>query len=212
VRASGLGLRKTRVIAYLAAGLLGVAVWPISLEDFLLSERLGLSALDKQQLALAESMLGQFPSVPIWLLLACFGLVPAVFEEFCFRGFLFGALRTTLSGWATVLVTAALFGVFHELLFPGRLLATMLLGVLLGWVRLRTGSVYPGMLLHALHNCLLLTIAYYRDALVASGWDVEEQQHLPASWLVASALAIGVAAWLAIATARDSRSNTSPTR
>jgi ABC-2 type transport system permease protein/sodium transport system permease protein len=199
VRPRGLGLRKANGAAYLAAGILGLAVWPIAMEVFLLSERLGLSALDKQQIALAESMLGQFPSVPIWLLLASFGLVPAVVEEFCFRGFLFGALRTTLTGWATVLVTAALFGVFHELLFPGRLLPTMLLGVLLGWVRLKTGSVYPGMLLHALHNCLLLSIAYYRDALVARGWGVEEQQHLPMAWLVASAVAICVATWLMIA-------------
>jgi ABC-2 type transport system permease protein/sodium transport system permease protein len=204
VRASGLGLRKADGVAYLAAGILGAAAWPIAIETFLLGEWLGLSALDKQQIALAESMLGEFPSVPIWLLLTSFGLVPAIVEEFCFRGFLFGALRTALAGWVTVLVTAALFGVFHELLFPGRLLTTMLLGVLLGWLRLRTASVYPGMLLHALHNCLLLSIAYYRNALVARGWGVEEQAHLPITWLVASAVAVTVGGSLLMAATRKS--------
>ena len=109
-------------------------------------------------------------------------VVPAIFEELCFRGFLFGALRTRLDGLWTVIVSAVLFGVFHEMLFSGRLLPSTFLGLVLGWVRLRSGSVLPGMVLHALHNGLLLSVSYYRDELLARGWGVEEETHLPLTW------------------------------
>jgi hypothetical protein len=33
-----------------------------------------------------------------------------------------------------------------------------------------------------MHNGLLLSIIYYRDALQARGWAIEEQRHLPIAW------------------------------
>ena len=74
-----------------------------------------------------------------------------------------------------------------------RFLPSTFLGLILGWVCWRTGSVLPGMLLHACHNGLLLLLACYRDALAKLSWDMSEQSHLPASWLVASLIGAAVA-------------------
>jgi ABC-2 type transport system permease protein/sodium transport system permease protein len=107
-----------------------------------------------------------------------------------------------LSGLWTVVASALIFGVFHELLFPGRLLASTFIGLVLGWVRLRTGSILPGILLHAIHNIVLLAIIYYRDELQARGWGIEEQTHLPLTW---HALAVvGIAVGLALMLLSDS--------
>ncbi len=163
-----------------------------------MSEWLGLSALTSRQVAAAEAMLSQFRTAPWWLIVATMAVVPAVFEEFCFRGFLFGALRTRLSGTGTVVASAAVFGIFHEILFPGRLLPSTFLGLVLGWVRLRTGSILPGVVLHALHNGLLLSIIYYRDELIARGWGIEEQQHLPISWHLFALIGIAIGGGLLV--------------
>jgi ABC-2 type transport system permease protein/sodium transport system permease protein len=69
-------------------------------------------------------------------------------------------------------------------------LTSTFLGLALGWVRMRTGSIIPGIVLHMIHNGLLLTIAYFREELAASRWGLEEQQHLPTQWLALSALGI----------------------
>jgi ABC-2 type transport system permease protein/sodium transport system permease protein len=199
---SGLGFRRASVLQFVAAAILGLSVWPFALEVFLLSDWLGLSMLGKQQIALAEALLEQIPTAPMWLVLLTLGLIPAVVEEFCFRGFLFGALRTTLSGVATVFASAIVFGVFHELLLPGRMLTSTFLGLVLGWVRFRTGSVLPGMLLHALHNCLLLSVIYNRPVFERWGWGKEAHEHLPITWLLASVVAIGVAAAMLVAATR----------
>ncbi|MEX0613491.1 MAG: CPBP family intramembrane glutamic endopeptidase, partial [Pirellulales bacterium] len=136
-------------------------------------------------------------------------IVPSVFEELSFRGFLFSSLSIVLAPDRTVVVSALLFGVFHEVLMPGRFLASTFLGVVLGWVRLRTSSVVPCMVIHALHNGLLLSASYYRDELVARGWDVEERAHLPATWLAAAVVCIVLTASLLIASTRSTKPNVS---
>ncbi|HEX4415232.1 MAG TPA: ABC transporter permease subunit/CPBP intramembrane protease [Lacipirellulaceae bacterium] len=197
---SGLGLQKANIGAFLVAVVLGVSLWPIAHEIFLISESLGLSSLGSKQIAAAEAMLAQFKNVPLSTILITLAIIPAVCEELCFRGFVFGGLRTRLNGGWAIVISAILFGVFHEVLFPGRLLASMFLGLVLGFVRLRSGSVLPGMLLHSTHNGLLLTLSYYRDELIARGWGMQDEKQLPISWHLAALVGVFVGMILLAAT------------
>jgi membrane protease YdiL (CAAX protease family) len=85
-----------------------------------------------------------------WQLLALYSLAPAVFEEIAFRGIIFDRLRRVLGereGW---LVQAALFSVLHlsPVIFPTH----FAMGLIFGWLRMRTRSLIPGMILHAAWN------------------------------------------------------------
>jgi sodium transport system permease protein len=202
---SGLGLRRAGPGVILAAAILGIALWPAAHEIFLLSERFGLAALGSKQAEQVEAILEQLKTQPYWLIVTTLALVPAIFEEVCFRGFLFGALRTRLTGPMAVVASALLFGLFHEILspLPGRLLPSAFLGLVLGWVRLRSRSILPGMVLHALNNGLLLSVIYFRDELLARGWGIEQQQHLPITWDLLALVGIAVGAVLLVATTRS---------
>ena len=129
--------------------------------------------------------------------------MPAVFEEFFFRGFLFSALRSAITGWQTILATAILFGLFHEVLSPGRFLASASLGLVLGWVRLRTLSVLPCMLLHMLHNGLLLWVSHWHGTLGTGNPELAELKHLPSTWLAAAVVGIVLAGTMLLMTTRD---------
>jgi ABC-2 type transport system permease protein/sodium transport system permease protein len=200
---TGLGLNSTDPLTIAAAAILGLSLWPIAHEIFLLSERWGLSMMGAKQISMAKHMVSQLQSLPLWLVLVALALVPAAFEELCFRGFLFGSLRTVLSaGWAAI-VAALLFGVFHEVMFPGRLMTSTFLGVALGWVRVRTRSVLPCMVVHAVHNGVLLSVSYWREELERRGLGIQEQMHLPAEWLAMSALGIVISVGLFLATSKS---------
>lgn len=199
---SGLGLSMPGWGSLTAAMLFGVALWPMAHEVYLFSEWLGLSQLGTDQVSSAQALLSQLINLPPALILVTLAVVPAVFEELSFRGFLFGSLRAVVSGWWSVVIAAALFGIFHEVIFPGRLLASMFLGLVMGWVRLRAGSVVPCMLLHAVHNGLLLSIPYWQNELSAYGLGVEQQLHLPGQWLALSVLGIAAASAMLLATTR----------
>jgi uncharacterized protein len=83
------------------------------------------------------------------------GVAPVV-EELTFRGLGF-SLLSRFGVWPAIVGTGAAFALAHGLLqaFP----ELMLFGCALAWLRSRTGSVYPGMILHAAFNAISLAAA-----------------------------------------------------
>jgi len=81
--------------------------------------------------------------------LAAAALAPAITEEIFFRGFLQGSLEARFGRWGGILVTAAAFGLTHG---PARAPTATLLGILLGWLAARSGSVWPSVAAHAAVN------------------------------------------------------------
>ena len=92
--------------------------------------------------------------IPVWQMLFFFAVLPGIFEEIAFRGVLLHGLRSQLKPLQLVLVAGIVFGFFHVDLF--RIPPTSLLGVLLVIAVIRSGSIYPAMAWHALHNALAL--------------------------------------------------------
>jgi sodium transport system permease protein len=90
--------------------------------------------------------------MPMWQLLMYIALMPAICEELAFRGILLSGLRRKLRPVALVVVIGIVFGLFHVSLF--RIAPTAVLGMILTVIALMTGSVFPGMLLHAGNNAL----------------------------------------------------------
>ena len=82
-------------------------------------------------------------------------LVPFV-EELTFRGLGFDLLRP-YGKWAAIVGTGVLFGLSHGLLLSLPIIVAF--GCALAWIRSRTDSVYPGMVLHALFNAIALVAA-----------------------------------------------------
>lgn len=82
-------------------------------------------------------------------------LVPLV-EELTFRGVGY-ALIEPYGRLRAILITGVLFGLSHGLLLDLPVIA--LFGCLLAYVRARTGSVLPGMVLHAAFNLYALIAA-----------------------------------------------------
>ncbi|MBW3596220.1 MAG: ABC transporter permease subunit [Planctomycetes bacterium] len=198
----GFAVRKASPLQFLGAGVLGFSLWPLAHEIFLLNRKLGLVSLDEETLQPALRLAEQLTDASPWLVLACLAITPAVFEELFFRGYLFGAVRARTDALQAVAITAFLFGAFHvfsSILAVERMLPSLFLGLILGWVRVYSGSVLPGILLHACHNGFLLMLAVFREELAARGWGVEETTHLPASWLAAAAVGVaagGALVWL----------------
>ncbi len=90
---------------------------------------------------------GQLGLLPALVLVA---LLPAVAEEVTFRGVVLGGLRRSGSRWIAVLGSAVVFGLFH--VNPYHVVAASVVGVLLGWVALESGSILPGILIHLVNN------------------------------------------------------------
>jgi uncharacterized protein len=107
------------------------------------------------------------PPPHIVLLVLVNTMLVGISEETMFRGVLFSGVRRVMRIWPAIIVVTLVFGVVHVLnaLFTGNLLAAALQalaatmsGLLFMAVRIRSGSLYPAMILHALWDFSLLTI------------------------------------------------------
>lgn len=88
------------------------------------------------------------------------GLLPAVSivlmgplaEELMFRGVIQTRLARAMPAWIAVVLQAVLFGVTHGT--PIQMAYAFLIGLALGFLRSRTGSILPGFAAHAAFNAM----------------------------------------------------------
>jgi len=100
------------------------------------------------------------------LFLAC--VAGPLFEEIFFRGFCYPAFKKRWgTGWALVL-SAAFFSAIHQNLFA--FLPVFILGLGLGYLYEKRGTLVPSIALHVIHNTVF--IAYFflaKEVLMRAG-------------------------------------------
>ncbi|MCX5858857.1 MAG: type II CAAX endopeptidase family protein [Proteobacteria bacterium] len=106
----------------------------------------------------ADFMVDVFRTARFWPLLA-FVLVAAApfFEEIFFRGFLFQGIRySRLGPGGAVVLCALIWAVIHFQYDLYGMITIFAFGIMLGWARFRSGSVYLPILMHAFINLVAL--------------------------------------------------------
>jgi uncharacterized protein len=98
----------------------------------------------------------RFPQWSQWGLITIFCIFPAISEELAFRGLLQHWIQAALPPMRAVIVASALFAGMHFSIISFPYL--FLVGMLLGWTKLKTESLYPSMLIHFLHNLIVIEL------------------------------------------------------
>jgi sodium transport system permease protein len=109
--------------------------------------------------AMADLFRTDDPLRILWLLVLV-AVIPAISEEFLFRGVVLSGLRTRMSRWGAVGLTGFLFGLFHLTPYTAfRFLPTAWLGLVLAWAVYESRSIWVGVLLHFLNNGIILMLS-----------------------------------------------------
>ena len=101
-----------------------------------------------------EDIAESFGSLPVQILLIV--IAAPVSEEVCFRGMLFGGLRTRMPRIAAALLSGLIFGALHALTGISAVPPLIFFGFVLALLYEKTGSIVPGILLHMLNNSIAL--------------------------------------------------------
>ncbi|MGE5265317.1 MAG: lysostaphin resistance A-like protein [Acidobacteriota bacterium] len=114
-----------------------------------------------------QDVLGRLDTTGIGFLLTLLvaAVIAPIAEEIFFRGFMYGGLRGRIGVIGATVVSTLFFTALHfslELFIP-----IFVLGIFLVWLYEHTGSLYPGIFLHAANNGLSLILVFI---LQASGW------------------------------------------
>lgn len=106
----------------------------------------------------ATTLQQEAQSAPITVLCTLVGaVVVAPFcEEIFFRGFMFAGFLRGMPVVVAAVLSALLFGIAHG--DVGSFVPLVVIGLVLAFVRWRTGSIWPGMALHGLNNAIAAVV------------------------------------------------------
>lgn len=139
---------------------------------------------------------GETPGGLVTLLFAA-ALSPAICEEFLFRGALLSGVRQRMGPTASVLLVSVLFGLFHISVY--RIMPTAIIGIVLGYLVLRTNSIFAGMLAHGLINASAILLASGRmPEWLMQRVDLDRVEVYGLSWKILALAAIGLIAGIAL--------------
>ncbi len=200
---SAFGLNPPSFTMLIAAVLAGLSLWPLAYEiEVLLIAPSRFHSLVELMKPLKEEL----DRTPFALKLFALALCPAVCEELFFRGFLLKAFGSAMRPGAAIVLTAALFGLFHVLVRDALLLErfppTAMLGLVLGWLAYRSGSLWPGVLMHAIHNTAVLALPKLTPYLGSWATGLENLVHLPWWIPVFTLIPLSIAALIVTRTPR----------
>jgi membrane protease YdiL (CAAX protease family) len=173
---NGLGLAVSHIPGALAASLL-VLLFAYTRENLSIKNYLKLNPPDLKQLLFWIAIMLFFAvamevvtrtidrPLPEWMIesyrtagilpLFWFALVIAapIFEELLFRGFLLEGLRhSQLGNLGAIIITSVLWAVIHLQYEAFEVISIFLVGLILGYARIKTNSLYTTIIMHAFMN------------------------------------------------------------
>ncbi|HCR41712.1 MAG: CPBP family intramembrane metalloprotease [Eubacteriales bacterium] len=94
-------------------------------------------------------------SIILYYVLAAF--IPAIFEEWAFRGLVLRSLMPYGRSFALI-SSSVIFGLMH--IDPPQVIFATVFGLLAGFIYIKTGSIWYGTLIHLVNNSLSLNVAF----------------------------------------------------
>ena len=182
-------------LRFLASGILiGVSAWIAAYEVNMLQQ--SIFGIPQSLFESMEPIATAIIALPLPAALALIALVPALCEEFLFRGFLLSSLSAPRRKWTAIAASAAIFGFFHVVFV--RFAVTAGLGALLAYLVWQSRSIWPAILAHFLHNAIGVLSITRPEWPSMIGLDADtESAHLPAQILVVGGVVLSVGIVLA---------------
>jgi sodium transport system permease protein len=141
--------------------------------------------------------------MPLHHVILLFCLTPAICEEVAFRGFILSGLRQLGGKWPAITLSALFFGLTHSLIQQS--LTAAVVGLVIGYITVQSGSLLPGMVFHFTHNAVSLLLARMTPELLADypllGWFLRPAAgptpscQYQVTWLALSSV-LALAVWL----------------
>ncbi|MBQ4561957.1 MAG: CPBP family intramembrane metalloprotease [Clostridia bacterium] len=179
-------LRLPSIRSFFSAALLmmGVNMWE-NAATFVYVSRFGMPEQND-----VDFLQAFFADVSPIVALVVIALVPAVCEELLFRGYLFDSFKGKRNKVWAVLIPALMFSAAH---FDAYKLAPLLImGIAMGYITARTGSVLLPIIFHFLNNAMSLVSFYElsnQDITSVVAMDMDSEGYL---WYALAAFGIGL--------------------
>ena len=95
----------------------------------------------------------------LWLGILLIAILPAIAEEFFFRGIVLTSFKKKYGALVAIIASALIFGIYHMNWVQG--INAFIVGLALGYIYVKTGSIYPTMIIHFINNAYGVLCEFY---------------------------------------------------
>lgn len=148
--AKELDLKKAPAMKFLAAALGALFV--------IFTVNMSMNFLPQQNIEDFAEASKNLYAYSLWQAFLANALLVPVLEEVIFRGVLFSRLQKVMPNVAVALITSVLFGLMHGQIIW--ILFAFTVGLLLSYVRIKTGSILPTIMMHVIINSYAVIMNY----------------------------------------------------
>ncbi len=120
-----------------------------------------LTDISQDGVAVPQSVIGYI------IVVVVFAVVPAIVEEFIYRGVVFNGLRKTFKPWVSIVLSALIFTLAHFNVY--QTVYQFIMGIIMATICYFTGSIIYSMIFHLMNNFLVVTLSYFVPKLFVVG-------------------------------------------
>ncbi len=150
-------IKNVRLAVYLKGGLLIIGAGILSSELAYFVDTFLETDLGEMYFELTE----QIMTAPFYIVILAVVVLPSFFEEILYRGIILEGFAHNYRPSTAVFLSALLFGLVH--IFLIQVISAFIIGLFLGWLYLKSGSLLLVMFVHGLNNLLAVLQYYYLD-------------------------------------------------
>ena len=122
---------------------------------------IGLIPFPESWLKMLEENSDMITSSSMLMQVVCVGIVGPVAEEVLFRGLMLTALKKNMPSWIAIIISSVIFGIMHG--NPIGIIYATAMGILMGWIFHRTGSILASCIFHIVYNTVSLFAGYISE-------------------------------------------------
>ena len=148
-------LSRPSITGLIGSSVLWLGLWGIILVIETIFTQCGWMN-DNQNIEFQTKLLTGHQMVTTFVVVA---IMPAICEEALFRGFIFTAVKEQTHPIRAILISGLLFSLMH--IEPVKLLPIAILGIAMGYILHKTGSIFCTMLVHLLNNGLAVLLTQH---------------------------------------------------
>jgi len=95
------------------------------------------------------------------MILVLLSVATPVIEELLFRGLILDSLSESYGSWTSIFISSVIFAVLHFFSGPLSILNAFWGGMIYGYVRMRTNSLWPSIFLHSMWNGHIVLLQFF---------------------------------------------------
>ena len=126
---------------------------------FFMNFMLSILPIPEELLGDLTSGMSKLSAYPFWQAMLANAIIVPITEEVVFRGYIYSRLKKAMPAIVAALISSAVFGICHGGIVWA--IWAFCMGMLICVVRMKSGSIIPGIVIHIIMNTFATVTSYY---------------------------------------------------